>query len=500
MQTTKTGLGAFALLVSGLMSGSAFAGTPAWTFSESAGQVFVLSPGVSRAAHRNDALKVGDVVVTGPNGRAIVVRGQEYLVVAPNSRFRIADPAKTGGLTQIVEQAGNIVYRIKKMTTPHFAVQTPYLAAVVKGTTFSVTVNENGATVQVLEGRVEVATRDGGASYMVLPGDIGSVSATAMQKLNVQGRETRQLISPLPPAATPPADDEKVEATPALWEDTPKSSLDGTIVTAVTEGPVKLDAVTDGLVRGDSSLTAVVATAVVATREATPVPTTPAGDKTGDDTAGTPQPTPATATPPVTPSTQPTTTGSDRGGSSDNNGSNNVENGDDSGASTNAGADSSDRSGGGAGNAGGGSDSNGGSNNGNGNSNGSDSGSSNGNDNANGNGGSNSGGGSDSNGGSNSGGSNNGNGNANGSDSGSSNGNGNANGNGNGGSNNGGGGSNSNGGSNGNGRSGGSTTFTFNTPGGPVTITGTSGNDTTGGSLSITTTRGTTVPGGAARR
>src|SRR3546814_1605096 len=67
----------------------------------------------------------------------------------------------------IVESAGNIVFSIKKKLTPHFGVQTPYLAAVVKGTTFSVTVDGTGASVQVVEGAVEVSTLDGGARDLI---------------------------------------------------------------------------------------------------------------------------------------------------------------------------------------------------------------------------------------------------------------------------------------------------------------------------------------------
>jgi ferric-dicitrate binding protein FerR (iron transport regulator) len=39
----------------------------------------------------------------------------------------------------------------------------------VKGTTFSVTVSPTGASVQVIEGAVEVATNDGGARQLVEP-------------------------------------------------------------------------------------------------------------------------------------------------------------------------------------------------------------------------------------------------------------------------------------------------------------------------------------------
>ena len=281
--------------------GAAFAGAPGWTISESSGKVAVVSTGVVKVAVRGGALTTGDFVTTGANGRAVVVRGEEYLVVAPNSRIRVADPAKSGGMTQIIEHFGNVIYKIKKMTMPHFAVETPFLAAVVKGTTFSVTVTEKGASVQVVEGRVEVATRDGGASYMVLPGDIGSVSAGAPASLNVQGRETRTIQSTIPAAEAP-----KVEPVAASLGDQADDSAPvvTVIAQAVGEGPVRLDAVSDGMVKGDSSLLAMVA---VATTPAPPpalieVPIV----ETVVDTVTALPPTPAVAAPTPTPVVAPT--------------------------------------------------------------------------------------------------------------------------------------------------------------------------------------------------
>ena len=81
-------------------------------------------------------------------------------MVAPGSQVRLPADAAKGAVTQLVEEAGNVVFMIKKMAMPHFAVQTPYLAAVVKGTTFSVSVDDKGASVHVLEGAVDVATVD----------------------------------------------------------------------------------------------------------------------------------------------------------------------------------------------------------------------------------------------------------------------------------------------------------------------------------------------------
>jgi hypothetical protein len=253
----------FVGLIGLLSSCSAFAAVPGWTISESSGQVSIIAPGVSKVAQRGGAVSVGEVVTTGANGRAVLVRGEEYLIVSPNTRIRVADPARSGGMTQIMELFGNTIFRIKKMATPHFGVQTPYLAAVVKGTTFSVTVTERGASVQVVEGRVEVSTRDGGASYMVLPGDIASVNAGALSQLNVAGRENQVIMSEGPkanaPDMLPEPDDTMTGEMAAEAAETPMMTVIGT---AVSEGPVSLEAMSGGMVKGDTAMTAMTATMV----------------------------------------------------------------------------------------------------------------------------------------------------------------------------------------------------------------------------------------------
>ena len=268
-----------ALVLPGLLlSTTALAGVPNWIMSEASGPVTVASSGMVRVANRGATLTAGDVISTGAKGHAVIVRGQEYLVVAPNSRIRVADPKQSGGMTQIIEQIGNVVYKIKKMATPHFAVETPFLAAVVKGTTFSVTVTETGASVQVIEGRVEVTTRDGGARYLVLPGDIGSVSAKALGRLNVQGRETRTIVSPTEGGRTTVPTAQILKADPVAAANLP---ADAVIAVAVSEPPVRLGPATGGMVSGalvamataaPERQSAAVAAAPVA---ATPVATVP---------------------------------------------------------------------------------------------------------------------------------------------------------------------------------------------------------------------------------
>ena len=194
-----------ALLVTCLMLSPAQAGTKSWHISESNGEVSVETGSGVRAASRGQSLKAGDAVRTGASGRAVIVRGGEYVIVSPKSRVRITKPEETGAITQIFQSVGSALFRIDKKETPHFGVKTPYLAAVVKGTTFNVTVTESGATVQVTEGRVEVATLDGGASDMIVPGRIGRVDANDRQLLKVLGTDGKAIRSPLPatPVTTP---------------------------------------------------------------------------------------------------------------------------------------------------------------------------------------------------------------------------------------------------------------------------------------------------------
>ena len=191
-------------LVGALVACPAYAaGDPGWIISEATPGVTVLHAGRALIGERHARLEAGDVVLTGGNARAVLVRGEEYAMVAPNSRLQLTAPADASGFTQVLERWGNVVYSIKKKVAPHFTVETPFLAAVVKGTTFSVTVDATGASVQVIEGAVEVATRDRGAHYLVLPGDIANVAATSMRTLSIDGKrsQTIQSTAPLAPAA-----------------------------------------------------------------------------------------------------------------------------------------------------------------------------------------------------------------------------------------------------------------------------------------------------------
>jgi FecR protein len=256
---------AAAILIGLFSTSAAYAGSPGWTISESSGSVSILKSGVgavsfSRVAAKGGKVGEGDIIATGASGRAVIVRGEEYVIVAPGSRLRIVDTAEENTLTQFFQSVGNSIFKIKKKTTPHFGVQTPYLAAVVKGTTFSVTVTDSGAAVQVTEGRVQVSTLDGAATHLVVPGEIGLVSQGMPYRLTVQGAETKIIDSPNRSSAKPKSEtssdatsDDAVSAS-SEGAGSEASGFGGSVAVAVSEGPVPLDSLTGGMVSGNSSL------------------------------------------------------------------------------------------------------------------------------------------------------------------------------------------------------------------------------------------------------
>ncbi|KEO85342.1 hypothetical protein EH30_12495, partial [Erythrobacter sp. JL475] len=186
-----------------LSSTSAFAQSGPWTVTETRGDVLIRTPNGERVAKRGETLTAGHQVVTGSGGNATIVRGQEFVTVRPNSRITIVPRERERGVIQIIQDFGSALFNVGKQQNPHFGVDTPYLAAVVKGTTFSITVSEEGASMQVTEGAVEASTVDGGARDLVRPGEVAMIAAGDRFRLNIEGDVPRQIDSPQRAVTTP---------------------------------------------------------------------------------------------------------------------------------------------------------------------------------------------------------------------------------------------------------------------------------------------------------
>ena len=159
-----------------------------WRVSKSSGDVWMTSSGVQKASLTDDTLlKPGDSIRTGRSGRVLLTRGEETILISPNSVVALPDKPQDGVSTTIIEQAGSILIKAEKRNVKHFQVETPYLAAVVKGTQFRVDVGPKGSRVEVVEGKVEVSDFKTGQFALVLPGQRAQVQALGNHGLSLSG-------------------------------------------------------------------------------------------------------------------------------------------------------------------------------------------------------------------------------------------------------------------------------------------------------------------------
>ncbi len=186
------GLGLSVVLCGG---SGALAQDAAWHVGKSSGEVWLTGAGVQQASLGGDTvLKPGDTIRTGRTGRVLLVRGEETILISPNSVIGIPTAPKDGLSTTIIQQAGEILLEVEKRNVKHFEVETPFFAAVVKGTQFRVSVDKSDSHVDVLRGQVEVADFKSGQYAMVLPGQAAKVLSRSVGGLLLSGAGT---LSPI---------------------------------------------------------------------------------------------------------------------------------------------------------------------------------------------------------------------------------------------------------------------------------------------------------------
>ncbi len=167
-------------LVLGAASSASAAEDGIWSVGKASGEVWIATEGAQQVSLKQlEALKPGDTIRTGRNGRVLLVRGEETILISPNSVVGVPAEKKEGLSTTIVQQAGSILLEVEKRNVKHFEVETPYLAAVVKGTQFSVTVNAGSTKVGVLRGQVEVSDFRTGQTAQVRPGQVATAFFTS---------------------------------------------------------------------------------------------------------------------------------------------------------------------------------------------------------------------------------------------------------------------------------------------------------------------------------
>jgi len=237
-----------------------------WQVSKVSGEAWIAGAGVQQVSlGQATTLKPGDTIRTGRNGRVLLVRGAESMLISANSQ--VAVPTTSGsGRSTILQQAGSILLDVEKKNVQHFEVETPFLAAVVKGTQFRVTVTSGSAKVDVQRGQVQVSDFRSGQFVLVQPGQAASVAGTGAAGLRLSGSgqfNPTQQGAPRTPSVRPisvprdglsaPAAAGKEERRASTGEPSSRavSSSGGTVRISTTLGEVNVNvqAVTKGLAR-----------------------------------------------------------------------------------------------------------------------------------------------------------------------------------------------------------------------------------------------------------
>ena len=230
------------------LSGSAFA-QDAWRVQKASGEVWIAAAGAQQVALTPAAtIKPGDRIRTGRNGRVLLTRNSESILISPNTMIGVPTEASEGLTTTILQESGSILLEVEKKVQKHFEVETPYLVAVVKGTQFQVTVDRRGSRVDVMSGAVEVSDLKSGQNALVMPGQIAKVLSQGPGGLSLSGAGNLDPIkhgTPRAPRLTP--------APAVLQRDANRASQPVTIKAALGEVKLDFNKVTKGLARSEDS-------------------------------------------------------------------------------------------------------------------------------------------------------------------------------------------------------------------------------------------------------
>ena len=131
-------------------------------------------------------------------------------MVFPNSVISLPKKAQANQVKlKFYSKREKFYSTLEKRNVKHFEVNTPYLAAVVKGTQFRVSVDEKGAKVNVERGKVEVSNLSTGRFVLVQPGqtalvNLKGVGQSSQLQLTGSGPKAKiQQGSPRKPLVTP---------------------------------------------------------------------------------------------------------------------------------------------------------------------------------------------------------------------------------------------------------------------------------------------------------
>lgn len=146
-------LGALVLFAGSLIGPVALAGD--WQVTTVSGSAYRLEGKAWVRVAASDEIALGQMVKTLGSGALTLKRAGVTVAVAPNSRVLLSERPK-GKVTEVLQTAGSAEVEVDPTKHIHLTVETPYMAAAVKGTVFTVATTAGYSQTFVKRGRVAV--------------------------------------------------------------------------------------------------------------------------------------------------------------------------------------------------------------------------------------------------------------------------------------------------------------------------------------------------------
>jgi hypothetical protein len=156
-----------------------------WVVDRLRGEVLVHTAGAWQPLRRGDIVSDDRRIRSSQDGHVTFKRGAEAIELSGATEIRIFD--KQGErMTTVMQAYGSVTVEAERLQIQHFSIQTPFLAAIVKGTRFTVLSDTAQSSVAVSRGLVQVQDYVHGVATDIAPGQNAVVGSDI--RLEVTGR------------------------------------------------------------------------------------------------------------------------------------------------------------------------------------------------------------------------------------------------------------------------------------------------------------------------
>jgi hypothetical protein len=156
-----------------------------WMVDRLRGQAMVQVDGQWRELARGDIVDDSSPIKSLDGSRVTFLRGVERIELSGATEIRIFDRVGEK-MTTVMQAYGEVTIEAERRNVQHFSVQTPYLAAIVKGTRFTVVSDDRQSNVEVSRGLVQVQDYVHEVATDIAPGQTAVVADDVA--LQVTGR------------------------------------------------------------------------------------------------------------------------------------------------------------------------------------------------------------------------------------------------------------------------------------------------------------------------